>query len=131
MPADLRAAKQALHEALASAPRMKSPDGTEAAVDVAKAVDAVFRAGQPDALVPPRYDPVLAPDTWHRIALPGPDQPGREICFIATAQGCEIWERVDSGEPHLVGLVGADALDHLGLAACSTSIAQRRLREGA
>lgn len=130
MTADLRAAKQALGGVLMSAPRVESDDGTEPVVDLAAAVDAVVRAASPDALVPPRYDELLAPETWHRISLPLGARPGIEVRVLATTRGCEWWQRVNRGDPQLVGLIGDDALHQLGLSACSTAAAVKQLREG-
>lgn len=105
------------------------PADYEVAFDLGAAVGDVLRAAQPDALVPPRYDYMTGPETWHPITRP---EVGSlvELCFLPGKDGlCEVWQRTDKGAPVLVGHTPVSALHHLGLTACSVAAEAAREQE--
>lgn len=134
MAFDRRAAIDALRAVLEAAPTVDGGDGAELAVDLGVAVDRIVRAGNPDALVPPDYDPVLAEDTWVPLITGEGEQAGMRIRFLALSDGrCEVWLQQRSGAIVALGIARPESLWHVGVTACSASTAatEYRTREGA
>jgi hypothetical protein len=129
---DRQAAIAAARDVLAAAPEVAGAEmgSTALAVDVAKLVDAVVRAGNPDALVVPPYDETLASEAWYRFGIPTDEISGRELQFVLHYGNVLTRVRLDKdeGEARTLGITYPDAAWHAGLALCS--VAQIAKEEG-
>lgn len=95
---DERRAIDALREVVENSPPI---DGGGVAINLAKAVAAVVSAGQPDAVIPPRYDDLSAEDSWHRLSGDH-DEDQVELRVLAGPDGCTFHTRIN-GAVRLIG----------------------------
>lgn len=129
---DQRAAQNAARSVLAQAPVIEGGDGSQLAVPIKALVDAIVTTGNPDALIIPTYDPELAMAARYRLGQ-DTDEGGPGATMSMTAHAGTVAIAVHSGGHQVLaaGMVGADAMWLLGLAACSAAQASRDMKEGA
>lgn len=119
---------EALQAQLESAPVIEGGTGTELALNLGAIVDAMLIAGNPDSLIVPPYDPLMAPDAWHRVAMPSPLSTGTELRFEVTADGVSTSVRTN-GQVAYLGSAPHDSLWHGAMAMASAAIAARAQQE--
>lgn len=127
---DRAAAIIAAREALDNAPRVDIGGVSEPVVDIAALVDAVTKAGNPDALVIPAYDEPLALFARFRLEQDTPEAPGATLTPTAGPGVVKI-AIVRDGKTIVAGLTSNDMAWHAGLALCSAALESRRLHEEA
>lgn len=126
-PAAIRAAR----EVLASSPVVEGVNDNQPIVDLAKLVDAVLAAANPDALIVPAYDAQLAQSARYRLEQDPEGGRGARMSLLAHPNAVGIGVTVGPDYNVVVaGLVGTDSAWHTGLAWCSTALESKRLHEG-
>lgn len=125
-PAAIRAAR----EVLASSPVVEGVNDDQPIVDLAKLVDAVLAAANPDALIVPAYDAQLAQSARYRLEQDPEGGRGARMSLIARPGAVSVAVVGHADQLVVAGLVGTDSAWHTGLAWCSTALESKRMHEG-
>lgn len=128
---DRPAAVEAARKVLEAAPVLEVVDGGDGStpiVSLSQLVDAVLAAANPEALVLPAYDEMLAQSARYRLEQNTASGVGAQMSLTAHPGGVAVG--VHSGDLQLVaGLVGSDSAWHTGIAWCVAALESKRLHE--
>lgn len=126
---DRAAAVTALRELLDAAPVIDVAGVQQPMYDLHALVNAVLTAANPDALVVPRYDPMLAQSARYRLEQDA-HGPGAKMSITAHPGAVAIAVHARDGNQLVAGMVAPDSVYLTGLAMCSAAEESLRLREG-
>lgn len=126
---DRAAAIAALRGLIDAAPVIDVAGVQEPMFDLNAMVNAVLTAANPDALVVPRYDPMLAQSARYRLEQDA-NGPGAKMSITAHPGAVALAVHSQSGDQLVAGMVAPDAVYLTGLAMCSAAEESLRLREG-
>jgi hypothetical protein len=125
-PAAIRAAR----EVLESSPVVEGVNDDQPIVDLAKLVDAILAAANPDALIVPAYDEQLAQSARYRLEQDPEGGRGAHLALMARPNAVAVGVTAGAENVLVAGLVGTDIAWHTGLAWCSAAMESKRLHEG-
>jgi len=128
---DQLAAQRAAAEVLAAAPRIEGGQGDEIVFPLRQLVDEIIRAGQPESLVIPAYDPETGATARYRLHTPTEEDPGSTVSLQPHPGTVGITIRDGQGDILVTGFAGRDFAWHLGMALCSVAQESDRLAEQA
>jgi len=123
-PAAIRAAR----EVLETSPVVEGVNDDQPIVDLAKLVDAVLAAANPDALIVPAYDPQLAQSARYRLEQDPEGGRGARMSLFARPGAVSVAVVGHADQLVVAGMVGPDSAWHTGLAWCSASMESERQR---
>jgi len=123
------AAIAAARKVIEAAPMIEVGGVNEPVIDMAKLVDEVLTAANPDALVIPPYDSYLARDARYRLEQDTEDGRGALLSILAHPRVVSYSVTRD-GNPLVGGFVAPDAAWLTHLAGLSAAVAARELGEG-
>jgi hypothetical protein len=125
---DRPAAITALRKLIDEAPMIDVAGVREPMFDLNAMVNAVLTAANPDALVVPRYDAMLAQSARYRLEQDSAG-PGAKLAITAHPRAVALAVYAPEGEQLVAGMVSPDSVYLTGLAMCSA--AEESLRMGA
>lgn len=124
------AAITALREFIDKAPVIDVDGVKEPMYDLNAMVDVVLASANPDALVIPRYDPMLAQSARYRLEQ-DTHGPGAKLSITAHPRVVALAVFDRDGQPLVAGPVAPDSVYLTGLAMCSAAVEAMRFdREG-
>lgn len=127
------AAQRVAAEIIAAAPTIEGGDGSELVVNIKELVDEIMKAGDPDGLVIPPYDPILGPDARYRLEQPNAVNEAGTTMGIVPLRGHAVSVTIYSGSktPITAGMIAAERAYQLGLALCSAAQESQRQHDEA
>ena len=124
---DRLAAQRAAAEVLAAAPRIEGGQGNEIVFPLRQLVDEIVRAGQPESLVIPAYDPETGSTARYRLFMPTETDPGDTVEMRPFAGTIGITIRDAQGNARVTGFSTPEFVWHLCMALLSVAQESHRL----
>jgi hypothetical protein len=119
----------ALRELIDAAPTIDVAGVREPMFDLNVMVNAVLAAANPDALVVPKYDAMLAQSARYRLETDTVG-PGAKLSITAHPGAVALDVHSAHSGQLVAGMVAPDSVWHTGLAMCSAAEESRRQYEG-